>query len=189
MVKKVLIEIASVVFAVLLALGLNHWREASNDQKLADQALLQIVNEVRENIQSVEQGIEEYKAELDTLEKLKTRMAQDASVRISMGYSHPILNNAAWNMANSTGAVKDMDYNVLMGLSELYIYQEMYLDNGFSYFKEVTKPRPDNYEWDKAFLNSLIAQIKISISFGAGLRQGYIDFLDEYKDQLPEASN
>ena len=48
--KKIFIEIISVVFAVLLALGLNHWREDVAEKKLARKALKNIIIEMKGNI-------------------------------------------------------------------------------------------------------------------------------------------
>lgn len=186
MVRKVLVEVVSVVFAVLLALGLNHWREAANDQQLADNALYNIIVEIKKNVRELETEMDDYQVALDSLQAEFDRVENGQEFTKSFGYSHPLLNNAAWNTANSTGAVKDIDPEILMALSEIYIYQEMYLDNGFSYFKEFTKPRLANPLWDHAFAKSLMQQTQISMALGTGLMETCTEFLEKYDDRLPK---
>lgn len=182
--RKILIEVVSVVFAVLLALGLNHWREDLGEKKLAQQAFKNIVIEIKSNIRSLEDEEEDYQNQIDALLEQRKLLETGEKKGFSFGYNHPVLSNSAWTIANSTGAIKDMDLDVVLELSELYIFQEMFQDNGFSYFKVVTSPA--FAEEPLNGIKSVIAQLEISRQFGGDLKRGFEGFLETYKQQIDE---
>lgn len=182
--KKVLIEIASVVFAVLLALGLNHWREDLADEALAEQALKNIVIEIRSNMRDLEAEFTDYEAQRDTLRARRQKVLDGDQEAGGFGYNHPILYNSAWRMANSTGAVKDLDLDVVMELSALYIMQETHQKHGFDYFRSFTSLDFQKPENKLAAINSNLTQLTISMSWGRQLMEGYKSFLTDNRDQL-----
>lgn len=182
--KKILIEVVSVVFAVLLALGLNHWRESNAEKELAERALKNVVIEIRDNIETLENDADDYVARIDTLKITRKRMEAGEVDDFDFGYTCPVLSNSAWKVANSTAAVKDMNLEIVMNLSEIYIFQDMFQDNGFSFFKIVSSP--GFQEGNRMTgLRSLSTQLVISQQFSISLKEAYEEFLEEYKDQLP----
>ena len=185
--KKIVVEFVSVVFAVLLALGLNHWREDIAEKKLARKALRNIIVEIKSNIKSLSDVRLENEEKIVELRKTASQIKSGEENDYSIGYNHPIMSNSAWTIANSTGAIKDMDLDMVLELSELYIFQDMFQDNGFSYFKVISSP---GYRTsDLAAVESLIAQYEASQQFGTGLKNGLEDFLETYKGEIEEVMN
>lgn len=184
--KKISIEIASVVFAVLLALGLNHWREDRNDKVLAEKALQNIIIEIKSNIKNIESDVNEYEVIHDTLTSRKKNIKKGIISDMSFSYNHPILSKSAWQMANTTGAIKDMDIDIMMDLSDLYTFQDIFQKNGFEYFSAFTSLDAQKKENEVAFLDSFIKQLSIMKSWGDGLSMGYREFLIEHEEKLTQ---
>ena len=185
-IKKALIEISSVVFAVLLALGLNHWREDYSDKKLAEKTLQNIIIEIKSNIKDLDAEVLEYQTMYDTLILRKKNIEKGKVVNMSLRYNHTILSSSAWRIANSTGSVKDLDLEIMMDLSDLYTIQEIFQKNGFEYFKAFTSLDAQKKENEADFLNSFLKQIYILKSWGKGLSDGYREFLVAHEDKLIE---
>lgn len=182
--RKILVEVISVVFAVLLALGLNHWREEKANEALAEKALQNIIIEIKSNIENIDSDVEGYEVMYDTLVARKKRIAKGTKTNMSLSYNHPILSSSAWEIANTTGAVKDMDIEVMMDLSDLYTFQEIFQKNGFDYFSAFTSLDAQKEENELAFLDSFIKQIGVLKSWGRGLSIGYREFLLEHEEKL-----
>lgn len=182
--KKILIEVISVVFAVLLALGLNHWREERSDQALAEKALQNIITEIRLNIKNLDEEVEGYQTVYDTLLARKKMVLAGKKMDAEFSYTHPILSSSAWKIANSTGAVKDMDLEIMMDLSDLYTFQEVFQNNGFDYFNSFTSLGAQKDENEMAFLDSFLKQISILKAWGNSLSKGYREFLKDHEAKL-----
>jgi tetrahydromethanopterin S-methyltransferase subunit F len=182
--RKILVEVISVVFAVLLALGLNHWREEKANEALAEKALQNIIIEIKSNIENIDSDVEEYEVIYDTLVARKKRLTNGTKTNMSLSYNHPILSSSAWKIANTTGAVKDMDIEVMMDLSDLYTFQEIFQKNGFEYFSSFTSLDAQKKENELAFLDSFLKQISILKSWGKSLSNGYRDFIINHEEKL-----
>lgn len=188
---KLVMEFASVVFAVLLALGLNHWRESIAEQKVADKALLYIFLEIRANQRDVEAEISSYQERLEEVKVYKDSFDKGEGMRYSLGFNIPLLSKAAWNVANSTGAVKDFDQDLLLELSGLYTFQEMYQSNGMDYMKYMSSIEYKKEENAKAIINSNYGQIRTFERWSNSLSDAYLDFIKTFgprhRDILPDS--
>lgn len=177
---KLLMEFTSVVFAVLLALGLNHWREARAEQEVADKALLNIFLEMHANQQDVAEEIISYQKRLKEVQVYKDAFDKGEGIRYSLGFNIPLLSNAAWNVANSTGAVKDFDQDILLELSSIYTFQEMYQSNGMDYMKYMNSVEYKKEENAKAIVDSNHGQVQTFEQWSKSLSQLYLKFMQTY---------
>ena len=124
-IQKLLIEVFSIVLAVLLALWMNQWRETRANRALAETALANIELELRsnqdlllllnKNNQSVIASINDEDAETEN------------SAPFVPGLQ---LQEIAWDALQSTGASSYVDYGTVLMLSKLYSIQEVYKDLG-----------------------------------------------------------
>ncbi|MEQ9299124.1 MAG: hypothetical protein RIF33_11190 [Cyclobacteriaceae bacterium] len=180
-VGKIAVEFISVVFAVLLALGLNHWRENKINEQLAADSYQRIQREVQDNIAELDSSliefdrfIEEIKAEQSLLDSLG-----DNYKEVSWSYSHPVLSIDAWKAATITNAVLNMDPDLVEDLADVYAVQEMYMEFGFKFFDraaEMARFRDD----PETMIEIIQTHYAISKSIAKSLREGYGDFLEEY---------
>ena len=177
---KLLMEFVSVVFAVLLALGLNHWREASAEERLAEKALVNIFFEIYRNQKDVADEMISYEERLQVVKAYRDSFDKGEEVRYSLGFNIPLLSNAAWNVANSTGAVKDFDQELLLELSSLYAFQEMYQNNGMDYMKYMNSVEFKKAENAKAIIDSNYGQLRTFGQWSKTLSDAYQEFIKTY---------
>jgi hypothetical protein len=126
---QVLIESALIVISILVALGLDEWREKREDAETAKHALSNFVSEVQQNQARVNAGASFNKGLLNVL---KGRYAGsginsvDEFVNMVESYSPLVLQSTAWDTALATGSLAKMDYNLVSRLSLTYGLQNRY---------------------------------------------------------------
>ncbi|MEO9968025.1 MAG: hypothetical protein ABJF11_19690 [Reichenbachiella sp.] len=188
---KLLMEFASVVFAVLLALGLNHWREAEAEQRVAEKALLNVFLEIHVNQLDVADEITTYQERMAEIKVFKDSFDKGEAMPYSLGFNIPLLSNSAWNVANSTGAIKDFDLKLLLELSDIYAFQEMYQSNGVAYLQSMNSVEFKMDEHAKAIVNSNYGQLRTFEKWSRQLSKLYLDFIQEhgpnYQEILPDS--
>ncbi|MEP2025733.1 MAG: hypothetical protein ABJH98_11820 [Reichenbachiella sp.] len=188
---KLLTEFISVVFAVLLALGLNHWREANNDQELAERALLNIFLEVYTNQKDVADERLTYQERLKEVKVYKDSFDKGEPMKYSLGFNMPMLSDAAWNVANSTGAIKDFDQDLLLELSSIYAFQNMFQRNGMEYMQHMNTVEFKKSENAKAIVDSNYGQLKTFENWSLILSDTYLSFIKiygpKYQELLPDS--
>jgi len=177
-------EVLSVVFAVLLALGINnYWQERSN-KVMGEKSLISIASEIQTNLYELDTSLVELNVELDSLVKSKERIENEESSRVTLGYSHPILTDNAWTTSNITQAVLYIEPEVIMDIADLYTMQEMFEDFGLSYFKLFSSLEFNKKENELTVLKSNIRQVQMSMSLGNQLQEAYRDFFEDHREIL-----
>ncbi len=180
-VGKIAIEFISVVFAVLLALGLNHWRENTLNEQLAKDSYERIQREIDDNIAELDSSLVEFDRYIEEIqnEKLQLDSLGVEYKGVSWSYSHPVLSIDAWKAATITNAVLNMDPDLVEDLADVYAIQEMYMEFGFKFFDraaEMARFRDD----PETMIEIIRSHFEISKSIAQSLRKGYGDFLEEY---------
>ncbi len=180
-VGKIAIEFISVVFAVLLALGLNHWRENTLNEQLAEDSYQRIKKEINDNVLELDSSLVEFDKYLEAIaseKKLLDSLGDDYE-GVNWTYAHPVLSIDAWKAATITNAVLNMDPDLVEDLADVYAIQEMYMEFGFNFFDRVAEMArfKDN---PKILIEIIQTHFAISKSIAQSLRKGYQDFLDEY---------
>lgn len=126
---EILLEAASVVVAVLLAFGVDEWRDARAKRELADRARTSVLAEIRANrdelrgvyalnakqLASMQQTLDFFTAHPD---------AKDASV--SLGFHAAQLSQAAWDAARTTQAAQLLPFEWVVDVARVYETQELY---------------------------------------------------------------
>lgn len=111
------LEAVLVVVSVLLALGLNSWREGREHDAVARKALQALRAEVVANQKQVEARLAYHRALADSL-----RADPDYVVALRPAF---ILTDA-WESAEATGAVSYMDYQTASTFGRLYALERLY---------------------------------------------------------------
>ncbi len=124
-VQKLLIEVLSIVLAVLLALGMNQWRETLANRALAQTALANIELELRSNQDLLVLLNENNRSVTASIHN------EDVETESSAAFVPGLqLQEIAWNALLSTGVSSYVDYDTVLMLSKLYSVQEVYKELG-----------------------------------------------------------
>lgn len=114
------IEALLVVFSVLLALGVKSWYDAREQEQLASRALRNLHLEVVENKAEIERVFDYHVAFLDSL--------RSANPPTSIQLNSPNMQNNAWEVAQSSGAVSFIDFEIIEIASKIEELQSNYQD-------------------------------------------------------------
>ncbi|HEX2094784.1 MAG TPA: hypothetical protein VHG28_20435 [Longimicrobiaceae bacterium] len=120
------LEAASVVFAVLLALAVDEWRENRSRRELAERARIAILQEVRANRAELTETRRDHVALMARLGTRTRQPGSDSSVALEVNFSISLLTSAAWQTAQVTQAVHLLDYDWTSRVARLYELQALY---------------------------------------------------------------
>lgn len=131
--RPILLEAFFVVLGVVLALGLNEWRQAQGDRRRAATALESIREELQTNRQAVHASVQYHLQLMDTLFAFRRQAPRTGDgtapdIRVfSRGFVHPAsLLTTAWETAVSTDAIRHMSHDDVLVLARMYEQQRGY---------------------------------------------------------------
>lgn len=197
---KLVLEIFSVIFAVILALLVNEWRQNKANQRIANNAMKNVVKEIYDNRAKVDSVLVKHKEMLPILDSLKQaiiKRADDDTSSISFGnISLEVLSNTAWTTIKSTEVINFMDFSKIMEISELYEVQSFYMQivNEFMNDPEIlemyTISEDEGMAQMKRRLIKIIKGLQVYMSrlvdLGNQLSQSYKSTLEEIGQSKPE---
>jgi len=120
------IEALSIVLAVLLALGVDEWREERSQQQQAKAALIHVQVELNSNRELLEL------IHANNTETIRVmNQSQDSGEEVERNFipGHQ-LRETAWETLLSTGISNYVDYQTILELSATYSMQRIYKDTG-----------------------------------------------------------
>lgn len=141
---RVLFESALIVMSILVALGLDEWRENREDEETVQLALSNFVREIQQNQASVEdsapfnQGL---RSVLRNRYQTNDIGSVDEFVNMVESYAPAVLQSTAWETALATGSLAKMEYDLVSALSLTYSLQNRYLMASRSGMAELTSPQ------------------------------------------------
>lgn len=113
---KIAIEVYSVVLAVLLALGVDEWRENRKNEKLAKQAEYNIKKEIKVNIKRLEDISANYRKDIIIVDSL-LNVCQNSKGEISLPVnSFTLISNTVWETVKSTKTINHIELNTVLFL-------------------------------------------------------------------------
>ena len=126
----ILAEIASVVFAVLLALAVDQWWEDRERAQFADRALASIAEEMRGNRDQLLKDTlalapAPVLATLDSAVHV-IRTGGEPLGGVAVTWSAALLSSAAWETARMTGATEEIALERVIDLAQLYEFQRVF---------------------------------------------------------------
>lgn len=126
-VRRALFESALIVFSVLLALGLNEWRDGRREAALSAAASDAVVAEMRRNHEVLERARDHHRSVNETLTGIASRGERVSRELAQSGLFRPAtLVDTAWTSAQSTGAVDRWPYQRVLGVGAIYERQAAY---------------------------------------------------------------
>ncbi len=123
---EILLEAASVVFAILLAFAVEEWRQGRREQQFAERARTAVFVELRANRDELKKSLVAHEGTLRRLPQLARATAADTLADLELGVEVPELSTAAWRAAQASDAVTAIDYEWLLRVSPAYEIQEWY---------------------------------------------------------------
>ncbi len=175
---ELLLEAVSVVFAVLLALAVDEWRDGRASARRAEVARQGILEEAASNLAELENTRAWNVAMLEGLEEARQRQREEQPVgSIQADYEIALLSSSAWSTAQVTGAVLQLPYEWLQDVSRQYELQELFLDRQrdlVDFLGGAGVSQPGEL---KAFLTALIGRLRTVMRVHASLAKGYEELL------------
>ena len=180
---NILTEVFSVVFAVLLALGVNEWRTSKNNEELGSEAFKKIVTEVKRNKDKVDSLLQNHKKILADIDSVIARLKRKDN-NLSFGqiiFETP--SSTAWEAAKLTSAINYLDYDKVEKITSVYATQKTYSDVSDKVFGELVFFVPDS---DREVMRKQMYKQKVYlynfISIEEQLIKEYETFLEENKN-------
>jgi hypothetical protein len=126
---QVLFESALIVVSILVALGLDEWRQNREDAETVQQALKNFGSEIRQNQARVDDAAPFNHGLLDVLKGRYAGSGIDSVeefIILAESYTPVVLQTAAWETALATGSLAKMEYSLVSALSLTYSLQNRY---------------------------------------------------------------
>jgi type II secretory pathway pseudopilin PulG len=187
------LEVILIFLSVFLAFSLGEWQQKRTKQKTAELALNNIRSEIQRNRDEVEPLIEFHKNLI-----LKTRQVPDSIWNNNSAFGiilfalenkspqMPLLDNSVWSAAVSSGAVQNMNFELLTEISFLYNAQENGLTNQINKFINLIG-NPATFDPDQALENIKAFQMLMQSIYGSEV--GYVDKCDSLIVQIDKSMN
>lgn len=126
---KLALEGITIVFGVLLALGVNEWRTSLSHQALAEQASDEIREEIARNLTRLESSLSRHNEQMTQLQEALEQLAADEEITYQFNFAQTILRKQAWQSAIVTQAVQHLDPVLVRDLSDIYELMATYRDH------------------------------------------------------------
>jgi hypothetical protein len=157
---EILIEAASVVLALLLALALNGWNEDRAMRARGDAARTAILAELRENRQEIQNA----------------QPKQSHELSINLGIS--LLSEAAWRAGLATQASQTIDFSWMTRVAKVYELQESYQRAQGLAVDQLSSIPADPNLGGQQIARSLIPRMSALSQLADGLARSYDDVLE-----------
>ena len=135
-IPQLILEFISVVFAVLLALGLNTYKESKTLEKEAIKLQHSILKECRNNQRKIDSVLIKNQYYYDYLDSL-VNLEPDDVTGFYFEYDYELLTSSAWEIAMNNPAVNELDQDFLTSAADIYQAQAFYLDFSKSVFENI----------------------------------------------------
>ncbi len=138
--STLLLEMISVVFAILLALWVNQIHQNYDNKNKATDQQQRILEEVSRNLAALEPHFTRNDSLLISarylIEERKNLLQDDGPQYFTLGYSFNSLENTEWEVAKLTGVIAHMESDDIAILSNIYLDQALYSDHWISFTKK-----------------------------------------------------
>lgn len=121
---ELVLEAVSVVLAVLVALGVDEWRESKDRMEMADRATEGVIAELESNRAELYDSMEENQGVLQAVRE--ARRADELPDEFDLNYEYPLLSDASWETARMTQATQFMPLEQVRQLAGLYELQTLF---------------------------------------------------------------
>lgn len=163
--KSLLLEAITIIFAVLVALAVDSWKEDADRRHEVNMAMASIKKEIESNLKGCIEVLSENTHMVDELNQSIALYEQGSSKTIRLGIVLAELIDVAWLTTNSNQVVSWFEQDVLFSIGKVYHEQELYdvqikhfRDFSLSYSPEMSIISKAKYQ--RRYLNSMNVRVK-----------------------------
>ena len=174
---EILIEALFVLIAVLLAFLVEEWREERELDRIAEEARLAIVQELRHNHDEL---LESRQDITDAIAALESALAAEppALDGVTSDFEIALLSTAAWRSAQSMEAARRMDHTWMLTVARAYELQTLYEQAQWAALDaNMTFSAADGDAERAAAARGALARIRFVAAMGRALEGDYDDIL------------
>lgn len=135
-ISQLAFEFISIVFAVLLALGLNSYKQNQDLQSEATTLKESILLECKNNFSRIDSTMRMNKDFNDYIDSLVQLNPDDVN-SVSFSYGFELLSNSAWTIAQNNKAINSLDQQFLLDAADIYHTQEFYTEFTSSFYQNL----------------------------------------------------
>ena len=176
---KLLLEMISIVFAVLLALTLDTWQQDRKEQHKIDKALEDIVLEIRtfSSMETVKRFNEKY---LNKIDSFLPALESGEIEFIGTGFGRPEIRSLAWQISKENGVAAGFEREIFLNISEIYVEFDKLLKildyhDEFELKSDPNMPYLTKVKHTRRHLSKTLSRIN-------DLERKASEFLEKYKD-------
>jgi hypothetical protein len=173
---EIVIEAASVGAAVLLALGLDEWRDHARAAEQAQDALDGIHAEIAANAIEVQATVDGARRMLAEVEPLAARAAPPAAGEgFALGFEIALTSAAAWNTAQSAGVLPALGFDDGLAIARTYELQRWFEDaqrQAVAGFGRLPGPGTEWSQQRSAF-GAVARELRVVVELGEALAREY----------------
>lgn len=175
---EILIEAASVVLALLLALGANAWHEHGQEVERARTARAAILAELGNNRVELGESRAAMKGNLALLGEMANddSSAKGQSSRLDVPLA--LLSEAAWRTAQSAQALRETDYAWTIEVSRCYELQGLFMQMQWLVLEQIADMGKAQVSTKADIARQLQGRIGIMSKLSEDLEQAYVELLD-----------
>lgn len=176
---ELILEAASVVFAVLLALAVDEWRETRSREALAARARASILEEIRGNQTELRNTRDNNRALLQKIEEALSQLTQKREASLQFHFEIALLSSSAWNTAQMTQAANFLDFDWLRSVSNVYELQGLYVTSQSAVVDRISGIS-ELFEGDPRRMLTIIAErLRVALKVQDELLEEYGEVLGE----------
>ncbi|OEK00093.1 hypothetical protein BFP97_00545 [Roseivirga sp. 4D4] len=180
--KTLSLEIFSIVFAVLLALTLDSWKEQRKDQKRIGKALSDISMEIDYFLNILERGPNTNQQAFDSLNYAIEMYESGKKANFNFGIGRPEMSSLAWQSSKESGITAKFTRSLFLDIAEVYIEYDR-LTSVFDLHTEfMLKADPDMSEYTRA--KYTVKHLRTVLFRIEDLKRKANEFKEKYKEEL-----
>jgi hypothetical protein len=173
---EILIEAASVVLALLLALAVNEWHDRRQENERAYDARRAILAELRANSGEIKSSRAALKGIVQTLrDALDDSKPEAGKLQINLGIS--LLSAAAWRAALATQASQRIDFDWITRVAKVYELQDNFQRVQNAAIDQLATLPPDGGSGAHQIAAMLVPRFSALEQLADGLANSYDDVL------------
>ena len=128
--NTLLVEVLSIIIAVILGFVVNEWRENMNNKVKAQAALSKIAIEIEQNKKQLTEKQEYYRQMVNVLDSLNSAKEKNIEGKISSlpnwkGFNPPLLSSSSFKTASTLGVFSYIDFDTADQIAKVYLLQDV----------------------------------------------------------------
>lgn len=165
------LEVVSIVLAVLVALGVDQWRQSLADAALADTARVGVLEEIGSNRQEL---LDSRVSNAALTERIQAALASAEVVReLDIRFEFALLSTAAWETAQITGALRHLDFDWVEDISRLHRVQMLFDEAQEGMVQSISGLTVSGPDELRNRLRDLRQRLRVVMEIGEGLLSAY----------------